>query len=97
MINWFKQIKNKSQHKFVVFDVKEFYPSIKQNQLTKALEYAKQRVDINTIDYNTIMHARKSLVYCNDTPRMKKDSGLFVLFAFPAFFQMLKKKHRTIS
>ena len=77
VINWFKNIENKSQYKFVVFDVKEFYPSIKQTLLMKALEFAKLHVDIKAIDYDTILHARKSLLYCNDTPWMKKESGLF--------------------
>ena len=34
VIEWFKRLKHKSQHKFVVFDIKDFYPSIKQNLLT---------------------------------------------------------------
>ena len=77
VIDWFKNIKNKSRHKFVVFDVKDFYPSIKQSLLTKALEFARQHVRIKKIDYDTIMHARKSLLYCDKKPWMKKESGLF--------------------
>ena len=30
VINWFKKISNKKVHKFVVFNIKEFYPSIKE-------------------------------------------------------------------
>ena len=77
VINWFKCIKNKPKYKFVVFDVKDFYPSIKQTLLTKALEFAKLHVNIKSIDYDIIIHARKSLLYCNGDPWLKKESGLF--------------------
>ena len=77
VIDWFKKIKNKPQHKFVVFDVKDFYPSIKESLLKKAINFAKQYVQIKKIDYDTIMHARKSLLYTDEQPWIKKESGLF--------------------
>ena len=30
VIDWFNEIPDKKVHKFVVFDIKEFYPSIKE-------------------------------------------------------------------
>ena len=30
VLDWFKQIKNKHLYKFATFDIKEFYPSIKE-------------------------------------------------------------------
>ena len=41
VIEWFMNIPCKSQHKFVIFDIKDFYPSIKQDILSKALDFAK--------------------------------------------------------
>ena len=35
VIDWFKGISNKYQRKFVMFDIKEFYPFINQNLLKK--------------------------------------------------------------
>ena len=40
MIKWFKAIDNKHQHNFICFDIREFYPSISQDLLNKALEFA---------------------------------------------------------
>ena len=62
VINWFKKIESKSSHKFLMFDIKDFYPSIKEGLLIEALEFAKQQVTINSKDRETIFHARKSLL-----------------------------------
>ena len=40
VLQWFNKIKNKQQSKFIVFDIKDFYPSISENLLTKALKFA---------------------------------------------------------
>ena len=37
VIEWFKNINEKHLNKFIVFDIKEFYPSIKENILRNAL------------------------------------------------------------
>ena len=67
VINWFKKIESKSSHKFM-FDVKDFYPSIKEGLLIEALEFAKQHVTIKAKDRETIFHARKSLLYNEGKP-----------------------------
>ena len=45
VINWFKKIESKSSHKSL-FDIKDFYASIKEDLLIEALEFAKQHVTI---------------------------------------------------
>ena len=45
-----------------MFDIKDFYPSIK-GLVIKALEFAKLHVTINSKDRETIFYARKSLLY----------------------------------
>jgi len=40
VINWFANINEKEQHSFMVFDVKDFYPSISEQLLRKALLFA---------------------------------------------------------
>ena len=77
VITWFNGIQNKTRYKFVVFDIKEFYPSIKEALLVKALNFAKQHVRIKKEDYDTVMHARKSLLYCGSEPWIKKTGGIF--------------------
>ena len=60
-----------------MFDIKDFYPSIKEDLLIEALEFAKQHVTIKPKDRETIFHARKSLLYNEGEPWIKKQSNSF--------------------
>ena len=62
VIEWFTKIEEKSNHKFKVFDVKDFYPSIKETLLIKPIKFAEKRVNITNEDKVIIKHARKSLL-----------------------------------
>ena len=77
VINWFKKVESKNSHKFLMFDIKDFYPSIKEDLLIEALEFAKQHVTIKSKDRETIFHARKSLLYNEGEPWIKKQSNSF--------------------
>ena len=59
-MEWFKNIKEKKNCTFVKVDVREFYPSIIEIILDKALLSAKQHHDISN-DITLIKHCRKSL------------------------------------
>ncbi|KAK2564350.1 hypothetical protein P5673_011775 [Acropora cervicornis] len=48
VINWFKSIENKQQFSFICFDIEEFYPSISQDLLNKALDFASNYDNITT-------------------------------------------------
>ena len=48
VINWFKKVESKNSHKFLMFDIKDFYPSIKEDLLIEALEFAKATCDNKT-------------------------------------------------
>ena len=60
-----------------MFDIKDFYPSIKEDLQIEALEFAKQHVTIKSKDRETIFHARKSLLYGEGEPWIKKQSNNF--------------------
>ena len=60
-----------------MFDIKDFYPSIKEDLLIEALEFEKQHVTIKPKDRETIFHARKSLLYNEGEPWIKKQSNSF--------------------
>ena len=60
-----------------MLDIKDFYPSIKEDLLIEALEFAKQHVTIKSKDRETIVHARKSLLYNEGKPLIKKQSNNF--------------------
>ena len=64
-------------HKFLVFDIKEFYPSIKEKLLKEALDFANSYINIPENDKKIINHARKSLLFNKQQTWIKKESGLF--------------------
>ena len=61
VIEWFQTIPDKAQHAFVTFDVCDFYPSISEQLLKKALDYASQFTCITPQDRHIIIHVKKSL------------------------------------
>ena len=63
VLDWFKQIKNKDLYKFATFDIKGFYPSIKEGLLKSAINFAEQHTEISETDKAIIFHARKSLLF----------------------------------
>ena len=79
VINWFKKIPDKSRSKFIKFDIAEFYPSISQELLAKAIELAKSyscSIDSNAI--NMIIHSRKSFLFeDNGNIWVKKENEKF--------------------
>ena len=77
VINWFKNIPNKHLYKFLMFDIKDFYPSIKEKLLWEAIRFAKLYISITNKDIEAIFHARKSLLYYNDEPWVKKGESNF--------------------
>ena len=77
VIDWFKQIHNKKQYKFAMFDIKDFYPSITEQLLKKALNFAARRVGMKKEDKEIIFHARKSLLFNRKQAWSKKAGNTF--------------------
>ena len=71
-IEWFKNLKYKRTSFFVQFDIVEFYPSITKELLSKALTFAKRFIDIPEEHEKIILHARKSLLFTQKDPWVKK-------------------------
>ena len=65
---------HKQKHNFILFDIKDFYPTITKNLLTKCLKFAEEKVQISNDDRKIIYHA--SLLFNEGSTWMKKD-GLF--------------------
>ena len=61
-----------------MFDVKDFYPSIKETLLTKAINFAEKLVNITNEGKVLIKHARTSLLYDNSEPWMKKTADYLI-------------------
>ena len=77
VIEWLIKTEEKTNHKFIVFNIKDFYPSIKETLLIKAINFAEERVNITNEDKVIIKLRRSSLLYDNNEPWLKKDSGSF--------------------
>ena len=78
VINWFKAIPNKSHSRFIKFDIVEFYPSISENLLDKAIAYASSITSITNRALAVIKNSRKSLLFdSSDTWVKKGPNSLF--------------------
>ena len=62
-IEWFKAIQEKYKHAFITFDVCDFYPSISEELLLNALDYASRFTTITQQDHHIIIHVKRSLLY----------------------------------
>ena len=77
VIDWFESIKDKQHCKFVIFDIKDFYPSTKESLLKQSLDFAKKYIKVTSEDQAIIKNARKSLLFNKQQIWIKKESGLF--------------------
>ena len=77
VITWFRNIKDKHLYKFLIFDIKDFYPSIKESLFHEALQFAKMHVNITQRDIEVMFHSRKSLSYNNGIPWVKNEGTGF--------------------
>ena len=57
VIKWFKNINNKRFYKFLQFDIKDFYPFMKETLLHEAIQFAKEHVPVTRKDIEVIFHA----------------------------------------
>ena len=63
--------------KLVMFDIKDFYPSITQYLLNKAVNFASEYIHISKSDIHVVHHPRKSLPFDGSHTWIKKQEGLF--------------------
>jgi hypothetical protein len=61
-------------HSFITFDVVDFYPSISEQLLRDALEFASQFDDISEEEKAIIIQAKRSLLFSNETAWCRKAS-----------------------
>ena len=75
VIEWFKNINNKSSHSFINFDVVDFYPSITDELLNKAITFASEYDEITAKERHIIIQAKNSLLFSETEAWCKKDSS----------------------
>ena len=92
VLNWFAELKNKSKHTFMQIDIVEYYPSISDTLLDKALTFASRTLNrnIDKESINIIKHARNSFLYTHsagnteeNTPWRKKTGPFDVTMGAP--------------
>lgn len=71
-------MKIKSNHSFISFDICEFYPSITETLLDKALNFASKHTNITEQERHIIHHTKKTTLYNKDTPWVKKHTSFDV-------------------
>ena len=59
VIEWFRDLGDKSKHTFACFDIVEFYPLISEDLLKAALDFAKQHTTISQQDTEIVFHSKK--------------------------------------
>ena len=77
VIEWFLKTADKNRYQFAIFNIKDFYPSISEKLLTKALNCAKEIADISREGIQIMYHARKSLLFSNEKPWVKIEGKPF--------------------
>ena len=60
-----------------MFNIKDFYSSITQELLNKALNFASEYIYISKCEIDVINHARKLLLFNGSHNLIKKQEGLF--------------------
>jgi hypothetical protein len=79
VIQWFTSIDNKANNSFICFDVVEFYPSITEELLSKAIDFAEKYTTITEHEKHIIAHTKQSLLYnINNTWRKKNTTNFDV-------------------
>lgn len=77
VIHWFNNVDNKHKCAFISFDVCEFYPSISEDLLNKALDFASMYDKITDNEKHIIRHAKKSSLYNKGIPWSKRGDTNF--------------------
>ena len=75
VIDWFKNIPDKKSCYFMVLDIENFYPSISENLFKKAIQYAKNIVEILDHDMVIINHSQKFFIFYENKPWVKKEGN----------------------
>ena len=78
VLDWFNGLENKKNLKWLKFDIVNYYPSITEGLLMKALHFAKQFTPITDEEIDLILHCRKSVLVGKDGSLwIKKDNANF--------------------
>ena len=69
--------KKKYLRKFVILNIKDFYPSIQESSLKQSLDFAEKYLKVSSEDKTIFKHARNSLLFNKQQTWIEKESRLF--------------------
>ena len=73
-IDWFNGLNNKKSIEFLQCDIVDFYPSITEDLLDRALLFASKHTTITAQDKEILHHARKTVLFVKGEAWTKKNS-----------------------
>ena len=77
VVTWFQNIENKDISLFIKFDIVDFCPSISKNLIMDSINSANSITTTDDKIIETILHARKSLLFNKNEVWVKKDNPGF--------------------
>ena len=72
VLTWFKGLDKKKKLSFFKFDIQAFYPSIGPELLNRTINFARTKCDISDHEIDIILHCRKTFLFNNGDPWIKK-------------------------
>ena len=75
MLDWYNNIENKNQKCFLQLYIVEYYPSISEELLDKALHFAKSKTRVTNQTITIIKHARKSSAVQQTIPQPQRTTN----------------------
>ena len=77
VLTWFKGLANKKRLNFISFDIENFYPSISEDLLKRAVSWAENLATISEEDKEIIFACKESVLYSGGTPWVKREGEEF--------------------
>ena len=70
---WFRNIENKPNSSFIIFDIQNFNPSISLSSFNRATEFGKGIYNLSNDEISIVMQQRKTLLFSDGEPWVEKD------------------------
>ena len=77
VVKWFEGRNKRIQHRFIQFDIIEFYPSITKELLDETIEFLSQHTVMTETNKNIAKAAAENLLYNRNESWCKKSGGSF--------------------
>ena len=75
VLKWFNGIQSKENTRFILFDIAEFYPSITEELLLKAISFSEKFQEITTTEKDIIIQSKRTILFADGEPWVKKEAA----------------------